>query len=105
MEQAQRLFEDRNHPSPRDVSLRRIIFRSYRRLRQFDIPIAKVVPEKVIETLNRAVEVIGVKLRIHLAGRLIKTREYAAIVHGKICRTARKRIFDRIRALGIELTE
>src|SRR5438270_4372917 len=99
MQQAQRLFEDRNHPSPRYVSLRRIRFRSYRRLRQFDIPIAKVVPEKVIETLNCAVEVVGFKLRVHLAGRLIQTRKYPTIVQRKIFLTARKWMFDPFRAL------
>ena len=99
MQQAQRLFEDRNQSGPRNISLRRISFRRYRRLRQFDIPIAKVVPEKVIETLDGAVEVVGFKLRVHLAGRLVQTRKYPAIGQRKIRLIARKWIGDRFRAL------
>ena len=80
MQQTQRLFEYRNQSSPRAVSLGRISFRGHRRFRQFDIPIAKVVPEKVIETLDYAVKVVSFKLRVHFPGRLIQTRKYPTIV-------------------------
>ena len=105
MQQTQRLFEYRNQSSPRNISLRRISFRGHRRFRQFDIPIAKVVPEKVIETLDYAVEVVSFKLRVHFPGRPIQTRKYPTIVQRERRMIARKRIRDRLRALRIQQTK
>ena len=58
MQQAQRLFEDREQTSSGRSSFRRSFFRSYASLRQLDVPVTEIIPEKVIECLYRFMKLI-----------------------------------------------
>ena len=60
--------------------LARRFFRSDVSFGQFDIPIAEVVPEEVIQSLHRFMKLITFQSLAHVASGLIQTREDPAIV-------------------------
>src|SRR5712692_12088793 len=89
----------------RDAPFGRIDFGGDSCLRQLDVPIAKVVPEKVVERLHDAVKLVGVKLRVDLARRLVEPRKNPAIVQRKTTAVAGKRNGNGFRAVGIHQTK
>src|SRR6478672_10979298 len=74
MQQAQRLLQDRNQTRPRSAALRRFHLRGHSGFGKLDVPIAEVVPEKVIERLDHAMKVISAELIVNLPSSLVKPR-------------------------------
>ena len=81
MKQAQGLVQNGNQARAGGASFRRISFCGDRRLGKFNVPIAEVVPEKVIKRLHRAVKIVSLQLSVDgLRGNLVQPRKDPPIV-------------------------
>ena len=83
MQEPQRMLKHRNHARPRDVPLNRNLISCHSRFRKFDVPIAEVIPEKVIQRLHDAVKFVSLELFVHFACRFIQTRQNPTVVQRK----------------------
>ncbi len=84
MQQAQRLFEHRQQTRARLGPLRRCFFGGDVCLGQFDVPVAEVVPEEVIQRLHRFVKLVTVERFAHVARGLVQSRKDPAIVQRQL---------------------
>src|SRR5215472_14322905 len=68
------------------------------RLDQFQIPIAQLAPEKVIDAVGRLVESIGCERSIHIGRDAVEARQDPAILQRLGCKSGNAQV--RTAALG-----
>src|SRR6266542_4307093 len=80
MQQSQRLFQHRQQACACGSSLRRSLLCADVCLGQFNVPIAEVVPEKVIKGLHGLVKLVTAQRFMHVTSCFVKARENPAIM-------------------------
>src|SRR5205085_2433436 len=92
------------HAAARRLSRRTRFGRRHVRLRKLDVPVAEVVPEKMVDGLHGLVEVVALDCVADCTRRAVEARDYPAVVQRPTFALAFKPA-AHLRALRVEEAE